>query len=116
MVSTLFPTDQHRFDRWCEFHRDNPDIFRLFVQFAKQAKAAGRERYGAHAIGERIRWHVMVETRSADGFKVNDHHWPYYSRLAMLTEPDLVGVFERRDAQFDATDAEILAAHRRATA
>lgn len=111
MVSTLFPTDTARFDAWRVFHRDNPEIFRLFLRFARDAKAAGRERFGARVIGERIRWYVQVETQSRDGFKINDHFWPYYSRLAMLTEPELAGVFETRDARFDATDKEILAAH-----
>lgn len=105
-------TPAGRFAAWKQFHRANPHVFALFVRFAREAKAAGRERFGAHAIGERIRWYTAIETRSSDGLKINDHHLPYWSRLAMLLHPDLAGFFERRDANFDATDEQLLDAHR----
>ena len=73
MTATLFPTDTRRFDAWRAFHLDNPEVFELFCRFAREAKAAGRERFGAHAIGERIRWFTTIETKSRDGLKINDH-------------------------------------------
>ncbi len=101
------------FHRWADFHRANPDVFAHFLRYAREATAAGRGRMGARAIGERIRWYVAVETRSADGFKVNNDFWPYYGRLAMLLYPEeLGGLFERRDGRFDGSDAELLKAHR----
>ncbi len=57
-------------------------------------------------IGERIRWYTAVETTD-DDFKINDHHWPYYARILMLSYPEFGGFFEIRDARFDATDEEL---------
>lgn len=105
-VRTAFPP---RFAAFRQFHRDNPEVYRLFRKFARQALDAGMPSCGARLIGERIRWHVRIETQSDDGFKVNDHHWPYYSRLLMLEEPRAFdGFFERRDGQFDVTDEVLL--------
>ena len=100
------PPLPERFAAFLAFHRDNPNVFELFVRFAKEA-AAARAKFGAHMIGERIRWYVNVETSSDDGLKLNDHHLPYYSRLAMGRHPELDGLFEVRDARFD-TDVETL--------
>ncbi len=100
-VLTLFDESEAdrpltRTERFERFHRDNPEVYRLFLQFARQAKAAGRERIGARLIGERIRWQTTVETSDPD-FKVNDHFWPFYARLAMREHADLEGLFETRD-------------------
>lgn len=100
-----------RFAAWVAFHRANPAVFDLFLDFARKARARGMEHLGARLIGERIRWFVAVETTDHE-FKLNNNHLPYYARLAMLVDDDLSGAFERRDTHFDATDAEILAAHR----
>jgi hypothetical protein len=79
-----------------KFHAENPDVFRLFVRFTREAIAAGHKRYSAHAILHRIRWHTSVETRG-DAFKINDHFAPMYSRLFMREFPQHDGVFETRD-------------------
>ena len=97
-----------RFAAFVQFHRANPRIYGLFIRFALEGAVSGRKRFGARMVGERIRWYCNVETRSKDEFKVNDHHWPYYARMAMLDEPSLEGIFERRDAHFDASDEMLL--------
>lgn len=105
--------DQGRFLAWAAFHRANPHILALFVRFAREAIAARPGRVGARMIGERIRWATRVEVERTDReVRLNDHLWPYYSRLSMSLFPELRGAFERRDERFDATDAEILAAHK----
>ena len=103
---------ESRFEAWVEFHRANPAVFDIFLEFSRRARARGVKRLGARLIGERIRWHIAVETTDHE-FKLNNNHLPYYSRLAMLVSPELEGVFSRRDTHFDATDDEILAAHSR---
>lgn len=96
-----------RFADFCEFHKANPQVFTLFRQFAESALLSGnRRRFGARMIGERIRWYTAVETTDQE-FKINDHHWPYYARLLMLSDPRFEGFFERRDAQFDVDDETI---------
>lgn len=107
MTQTLLFRD--RLTAWREFHRANPQVFALFVRFSKEARKQ-RGRFGARMIGERIRWYTQVET-NGDEYRLNDHWWPYYARLAMLTEPDLAGFFETRGARFDATDSDLLEAH-----
>lgn len=105
---------QSRLSAWRDFHRDNRNVFERFVHFARQARKAGLKKCGARRIGEIIRWDVEVVTRSADEFKVNDHHWPYYARLLMLLYPgEFSDFFETRDAHFEGTDNELLDAHRR---
>lgn len=109
-MRTLFPTDTARFTAWSRFHKDNPQVFELFLRFTREAVAAGRSRFGARIIGERIRWYTSVETTGRD-FKVNDHCWPYYARLATALHPQELDVFEFRDSAFDATVDEILRVH-----
>ena len=101
----LFPTKE-RFHAFVEFHQGNPHVYQMFKRFAKQAKSAGRPRFGAHAIGERIRWYTQIETSDTE-FKLNDHHLPYYARLLMLREPEFNGFFETRDARFDASEEDL---------
>ncbi len=101
-----------RLAEWREFHRANRGVFTLFERFAREALAAGKDSYSARAIGERIRWEVEIVIKSTDGFKINDHHWPYYARLLMLLNPvEFKEFFETRDAHFHGTDQELLAAN-----
>lgn len=96
-----------RLGAFLAFHRDNPKVWKLFKRFSEQALQAGRERYGAHCIGERIRWHTSVETKDPD-FKLNDHHLPYYARLLAGTDERFAGFFEFRDGHFDSSVDEIV--------
>jgi hypothetical protein len=77
------------------YHENNPNIWRLFEQFTKEARAAGLQRYGVAAIFERVRWHVTVEHRVA-GFKMNNNYRSCYARLITLISPDLGKLFETR--------------------
>lgn len=96
-----------RFTAWKNYHRANPRVFDLFITYANAAREAGRKRIGARLVGERIRWFARVEANSEDAYLINDHHWPYYARLAMLVDSRLEGLFSRRDANFDCTDDQI---------
>jgi hypothetical protein len=106
MQQSLFDYEPERFTAWKKFHRSNPQIYRYFVRFAEQALYNGRSRIGARMIGERIRWYTSVQTNDPI-YKINDHHWPYYARLLMLTDERFAGFFQRRDENFDATDEMI---------
>lgn len=79
-----------------EFHAANPHVYELFVQFAKQVRATGRSKYSADAVMHRIRWHLNVETRSFDGFKINNNFASRYARLLIAEQPDFEGFFELR--------------------
>ena len=102
---------RERFGAWAKFHRENPKVWLLFKKFAESARQRGRRsRFGARMIGERIRWYTTVETNDPD-YKVNDHHWPYYARLLMLTDANFAEFFELRLSRSDAPDQMILDAH-----
>lgn len=97
---------RERFERFKQFHRDNPQVFRLFRQFAEEALHA-RQKVGARAIWERMRWYACIETTSTD-YRLNDHYTPYFARLLMLTDDRFAGFFETRDGRFDVDDQTIL--------
>ena len=85
------------------FHKRNPHVYEQFVRLARELKRAGHHTAGARLIGERIRWDRMMATTSEDDYKINDHHWPRYARLAMEREPDLDGFFRLRRIRSDLT-------------
>lgn len=87
-----------------EFHAENPEILSIVIREALRAKFAGIEIGGIALVWERIRWLMTVETKSEDGFKLNNNHRAFYARLAMHVEPRLSDFFEvrvQRGADFD---------------
>lgn len=78
-----------------EFHRENPDVFRLFCNYAFDAIRRNRKHFGAQMIFERIRWYCLVETTGSD-FKVNNNFAAYYARLFELKFPQHKGLFRMR--------------------
>jgi hypothetical protein len=97
---SLFPDDPSNplVAAFEKFHAENPKVYELFSKFALQAIAAGRTRFGARMIWNRIRWYTAVETSDPD-FKLNDHHSPYYARMFMRDHPRYEGFFETRRTQ-----------------
>lgn len=80
-----------------DFHAANPMIYKVFVSFARQAKAAGAKALGAKAVWERMRWSFAVENApGGEGYVFNNNYVSRYARLAMMKEPDLAGMFETR--------------------
>jgi hypothetical protein len=92
-----------------KFRKDNPQIYQLLVRFARQAKQAGRTRFGMKMLFERVRWYTVVETNDPTGLKINNN---YTSRFARLLDRDercspqcrgcadpecLAGMFEMRE-------------------
>ena len=88
---------QEAFDR---FNTENPHVYILFCRFTLQAITAGRSRYSARMIVERIRWHTTVET-TGDDYRINGNHVPFYARLFEREHPEHRGLFERRRAAAD---------------
>jgi hypothetical protein len=84
------------FDR---FHRNNPAVWELFVQYTHTMIATGRRRYSARMVIYRIRWETDLTTKSGDGFKINNNHTPYYARLFNQEYPHHVGFFSLRRIQ-----------------
>ncbi|HSC08080.1 MAG TPA: hypothetical protein VLD59_14740, partial [Steroidobacteraceae bacterium] len=55
------------------FHRENPQVYRLFCRFCDDAIRAGRKHLGAKMIWERMRWFARVETTDPE-FKLNNNY------------------------------------------
>ena len=85
------------FDKFEEYFSDNPQIWELFVRFALVVAESGRTHYSARAIFHRIRWHVEIETKADDNFKIGNNHSPYYARLFHLACPEYDGLFRNRE-------------------
>ena len=88
-----------RFAKWLKFHRNHPRVWNLFYHYAKEAKLAGRKKFSARMIWERMRWYCEIESK--EEYKLNDHYPPYYARLLMLWCEEFEGFFSIRDAKFD---------------
>ncbi len=74
------------------FHRDNPQIYELFVKFARTV-ARNHNRFGSRAILERIRWETNVES-SHQTLKIPNAYSAYYSRLFEIDHPRFDGMFQ----------------------
>jgi hypothetical protein len=82
-------------NRFTTFHRNNPEVWRLFCGYTAQARAL-RPNYSARAIFHVIRWETMVRTRDKSGFKLCNDYSPYYVRMYHSTHSDANGFFRER--------------------
>lgn len=86
-------------ERFWDFHHANPDVWAHLCRFAQGVVEAGFARYSIKALVERVRYHVEVETRVSDGFKINNNYTCYYARLLMeqrVVPPDFFATRETR--------------------
>jgi hypothetical protein len=83
-------------ERFTEYHRQHPQVYRKLVNLARQAKGAGFSHYGMKALVERLRWHMTVERKSTEPFKINNDFASRYARYIMSMEPDLSDFLEVR--------------------
>ena len=84
-------------EQFAAFNAAHPDVFALFVRFAREAKQSGRERFGAKAIMERLRWHLATSS-SGEAPKINNNYTSRYARkLAELYPHEFGSFFEMRE-------------------
>ena len=83
--------------KFCQYHEQNPEVYRTLVRLARQMKARGYRRVGIKMLFEVARYHLMLQTADPDGFKLNNNYTSRYARLIMESEPDLKGFFELRE-------------------
>ena len=72
-------------DDFEKFHREHPEVWRMFVMFARDMIDRGFDHYSADAICHRIRWEIDIY--SHDRFKINDHHAAFFARAWALAFP-----------------------------
>jgi len=83
-------------EQFLNYHRNNPQVWKLFKQFSLELINSGRKLGSAHAVMHRIRWHHAVLTKDADEFKINNNYAAWYSRSFEKTFPKHAGFFKRR--------------------
>jgi hypothetical protein len=83
-------------ERFAAYNRAHPEVYRKLVDLARQAKGAGFSHYGMKALVERLRWHMTVERKSTEPFKIDNSLTSRYARAIMLCEPDLASFLEVR--------------------
>lgn len=81
---------------FARFHRENPRIYRRLVDLARQVKGAGHTHCSIDFLYHRLRWYHIVELKSKEPFKLNDHYTSRYARAIMRFEPDLCDFFQVR--------------------
>lgn len=82
-------------DRFWDYHRKNPRVYRLFHQFALEILYAGRKRYSIWALANRIRWFVDIETRDSNSrFKISNDYLALYARLLVFRDARFDGLFK----------------------
>lgn len=84
-------------ERFLDFHRQNPHVYRGLRKLALQMKRAGHTRWSTKAAFEVLRWQWALATQSADGFKLSNDYTAPYARLLMQQEPELDGFFVTKE-------------------
>ena len=87
--------DEDSGTKFFKFHESNPFVYQIFCKRTIQMIQAGRRHYSARAIIEVVRWDIDVQT-SAEEFKINNNHIPFYARMFMTAYPEHDGFFRTR--------------------
>jgi len=74
------------FEKFKQFHKENPHIWEMFNKFTCQLLAAGHQHHSARAVIERIRWETSLRTTD-EQFKIPNNHIPYYARMFNARTP-----------------------------
>ena len=86
--------------KFLEYHKNNPEVYTLFKEYAFKMINKGKKSYGARTICELIRWHHDVNSdRDAEDFKISNNHVPFYARLFMKDFPAHKGFFRTQEGQ-----------------
>lgn len=83
-------------ERFEEFSRDNPEVWRLFEMFTLQLIRAGKTRSSADFVLHRVRWTTTIETQTPEPFRINDHFASRYADRFHAAHPQHAGFFETR--------------------
>lgn len=84
---------QERFEK---FHRENPEVYQLFVKIALSYAGLGYKRISAKAILEQVRCKVDTR-RNAGTFRLNNNYSAHYARLFRENHPDFKAIIVIRN-------------------
>lgn len=91
-------TVKEKFER---YHSNNPHVYDMFVQYAREVKDSGLNKYSIWAVANRVRWHFDFEVKGDEDFKISNDYLCHYSRLIMDRELDLKGFFHIKPLKID---------------
>lgn len=97
---------ESKWQKFAAWHTMNPHIWILFVNYTFGVIRAGHTRFSSDAVLHRIRWHMNVDVRTKDDFKINDHYSAYYARCFRAIYPKHADLFEIRVAEENPAIAE----------
>ena len=90
---SLFETTSSKLiEKFRDYHEQNPDLYRLLERFALEAGKV-RTRFSIWMIANRARWYSTVETQGSD-YKISNDYLAMYSRLIVINNPHLEGMFQ----------------------
>lgn len=78
------------------YHKDNPEVWDFFQEFAFQMINRGYKNYSVNAIFERIRWEKDVGGDGQSQFKIGNNYRAFYARRFMKKYPEHDGFFRTR--------------------
>ena len=95
-------------DAFEKFDKDNPQVWKLFVQLVIKHINAGHKRGSVEFIFNIMRWEHDMETTDPF-YKINNNHKPFYARKWIRfckEQPDtkwlrVVDYFQTRESQAD---------------
>lgn len=83
-------------DQVAAFHRQHPEVWRLFCGFTFEMIHRGYKNYSVNAVFERIRWEIDSGGDGTNSFKLNNNYRAFYSRRFMNMYPEYNGFFRTR--------------------
>lgn len=83
------------------FHTHNPHVYELFERFGDEAARAGRHRFGAKMIVERMRWYSKFEVSADQEYKICNNHTAFFARLWIMRRPQHRDLFVLKTSAAD---------------
>jgi len=77
------------------FHRENPQVYDMFKQYAQVLLDTGATKLSSKLIINRIRWEIYIETTGSP-YKINDAYTAWYARKFCRHFPQYKSYFEFR--------------------
>lgn len=87
------------------YHKQHPEVWRMFEEFAFQMINRGFKNYSVNAIFERIRWEKDAGGDGENQFKIGNNYRAFYARRFMKKYPLHDGFFRTRKQTSETREA-----------
>ena len=87
------------------YHKQHPEVWEMFEEFAFQMINRGYKNYSVNAIFERIRWEKDAGGDGITQFKIGNNYRAFYARAFMKKFPEHEGFFRTRKQTSENRDA-----------